>query len=197
MAIKCILFDVGGVILNYNNKWYFEYLSKKFGIDASTIENAIRKQLTAFELGKITKAEFETSLAEIVNASPKDMKWFEFFKETASINEDTVELARKLHESGYITAIFSNIDKSRWKHVAGMRWITFMDYRFASCYIGLTKPMKAAYLRVSEKMGLEPSEVFFTDDKPENVAGARESGMHSFLFKNASKLLAELHQFGI
>ena len=197
MTIKGIIFDIGGVLIDYHNSWYIRYISKKLGKKPDAVENAMYTPWVAFESGKITKADFEARMAKALGAEPKDIRWFEFFKEMANTNEDAVGLVKDLHGRGYVTAVLSNIDKARWSYVARMHWIALMDYRFASCYIGLRKPQKAAYLYAARKMDIAVDEILFIDDKPENVAGARESGMHGILFRSVRKLEAELPKFGI
>jgi len=37
--------------------------------------------------------------------------------------------------------------------------------------------------------------VYFTDDKPKNILGARQAGMKAILFKNAEQYIKELDLF--
>jgi len=48
-----------------------------------------------------------------------------------------------------------------------------------------------------EAAGLAPDEVFFTDDRPENVAAARELGWRAEVFSDSQKLAMDLEQHGI
>ncbi|GMA93687.1 hypothetical protein GCM10025881_05110 [Pseudolysinimonas kribbensis] len=51
------------------------------------------------------------------------------------------------------------------------------------------------FLALLEAYGREPSEVFFTDDLPENVAGAESVGITAHRFTDAASLVAAIEAF--
>ena len=44
--------------------------------------------------------------------------------------------------------------------------------------------------------GHEPNEIFFVDDRPENVAGAREAGFESVLYTDVPQFVTDLRKHG-
>ena len=54
--------------------------------------------------------------------------------------------------------------------------------------------IKQAAFEVLEKVGCQPEEAVFLDDFKENVAGARQVGLHAVWFKNPEQGLADLHK---
>nr|MDE5561137.1 HAD family phosphatase [Bacteroidaceae bacterium] len=58
----------------------------------------------------------------------------------------------------------------------------------------LLKPEPEIYLCLCERFGLKPSECLFTDDKTENVEGARRVGMSGIVFANAIQYERELRK---
>ncbi|MFF1634313.1 HAD-IA family hydrolase [Leifsonia sp. NPDC058248] len=66
---------------------------------------------------------------------------------------------------------------------------------FASSDYGARKPDPVVFERVLERYGAEPSETFFADDLPENVAGAASVGIAAHLFRTPAALLAAVDAF--
>ena len=66
------------------------------------------------------------------------------------------------------------------------------DEVICSAEVGLAKPDPAIYFHAAATLGADPSDCSFTDDLPENVAGAREAGMDAQLFTGVSGLVKAL-----
>ena len=58
----------------------------------------------------------------------------------------------------------------------------------------LIKPEPAIYQRLFDKYSLKPEECLFTDDKSENIEGARQLGMDGIVFSNAEQYERELRR---
>ncbi|RIV92850.1 HAD family phosphatase [Aurantiacibacter xanthus] len=59
------------------------------------------------------------------------------------------------------------------------------------------KPDPAIYALLERRSGHDPHELFFIDDRADNVAGARARGWHAHQFDNAAALEAELAAHGL
>ncbi|WP_201375450.1 HAD-IA family hydrolase [Ktedonobacter robiniae] len=57
---------------------------------------------------------------------------------------------------------------------------------------GISKPDARIYLRTLARLGVNPEEAVFVDDKPINVEAAQELGIHALHFKDTAQILAEL-----
>lgn len=71
------------------------------------------------------------------------------------------------------------------------------DVRVLSCEAGLRKPDPRIYKLTLEKLGVLPKQVFFTDDRKENVEAAEKLGINAFLFESTSKLRKDLNKIGL
>ena len=58
----------------------------------------------------------------------------------------------------------------------------------------VAKPDARIYLRTLLRLGVEPEEAVFVDDKMENVEAARQLGMHSIHFQHTEQALAEIQK---
>ena len=62
---------------------------------------------------------------------------------------------------------------------------------------GVAKPDPAVYLLACARMSTSPEDVFFVDDSPGHVDGAREAGMRGCLFVDAVLLADSLRAEGV
>lgn len=69
-----------------------------------------------------------------------------------------------------------------------------LDGSIISAEEHLIKPDPAIYLRLCEKFHLNPSECLFTDDKSENIEGAKKVGMQGIVFVSAEQYEKELRE---
>ncbi len=58
--------------------------------------------------------------------------------------------------------------------------------------VGARKPDPAYYRRVLSRLGVEPGELLFVDDRERNLAAARELGIRTVPFRDAASLRAAL-----
>ncbi len=63
--------------------------------------------------------------------------------------------------------------------------------------LGAMKPDPPIYQAAVEAAGIPAGEVFFTDDRPENVAGAKQVGIDAVLFTSPQQLIADLTHRGV
>ncbi|MEM3828160.1 MAG: HAD family phosphatase [Conexivisphaerales archaeon] len=190
-----IIFDVGGVIIKYDNSdYYSNYLAKKTGLDAKEIQRRIESSLLPlFAVAQISKAEFYKGVAKAVGISEKEVKWADYYANHAKINKQVISLIKRLKRK-YKIAYFSNVDAAMY---ARMReklnpYAALFDFKFASCKLHVAKPDPVAFRTVLEKMGVHASDTLFIDDCAEYVRGARAIGMKAILFKDNISLIKDL-----
>jgi HAD superfamily hydrolase (TIGR01509 family) len=63
--------------------------------------------------------------------------------------------------------------------------------------VGLTKPDPGIYRHALQLAGAQPQEAFYTDDRPELIAAARELGLQAFVFQGVPQLEKDLSNVGI
>ena len=91
--------------------------------------------------------------------------------------------ARDLRQAGYKTAILSNMER---RMLGVMReklaWLDEFEVQMYSCEVGMIKPDAEIYLECCRRLGCQPEEVLFLDDKKVNTEGAKSIGMQSYVF---------------
>jgi epoxide hydrolase-like predicted phosphatase len=195
--IKLIIFDLGGVVINYYEEQYFDFLSKKTGINTKKIKAAFSDIIKQQEAGKITLAEMEKIAIKRLNINRNVLEWSNTFKRIAKPNKKTLITVRQLKKN-YKVVLLTNISYSRY--ISATRFIfdkTLFKKRFVSCYLKMRKPDKKIYLYVLKVMKVKPSEAIFIDNLKENVAGAEKVGIHGLLFTSNEKLITDLKKIRI
>lgn len=98
----------------------------------------------------------------------------------------------------YKTALLSNIGKgSLEKRFTQAELDELFDVVVASGEIGVAKPSVQAYLITAERLGVEPSECVFIDDRRKYCDGAIAVGMQAIMFESFAQCKSDLEQLGI
>ncbi len=102
--------------------------------------------------------------------------------------------ARDVRASGFRTAILSNMPVPVRDYVLRCSWLPEFDSRTFSCEVGVCKPAPEIYRDCLDKLGAQPSEALFLDDRESNVRAAEALGLHAILFKDASSAAQEIER---
>ncbi len=203
MAIRLIIFDVGGVIIDYSEEMYLHYLSKKLKLDWMSLWHVLDPLIEQMELDKLDVKTMESEFAHGIGVRNAKLEWVESFRKLAKPNKEVVKIVNGLVETGkYEVVILSDISKSRWREADALALKKLkIKRRFASCYIKMRKqdrdPKKRPYRYVLRKMHTRAQNALFIDNMPSNVAGARDVGINGIVFKNATQLKRDLKKFGV
>ncbi len=115
----------------------------------------------------------------------------------ASVNPAMLDWLTRVQAAGMKTAILSNMGEDLLAHMRKhFGWLDSFHHLTWSCELDLIKPEAAIYEHTLEKLGVQPEEALFLDDKIENVEGARQVGMHALVFRDLSTLQADLQREG-
>jgi putative hydrolase of the HAD superfamily len=101
-------------------------------------------------------------------------------------------ILRRVRRTGIRLALLSNAPEPLAQAIDHSRWSWHFDHCYYSCRLGAAKPDPRAFLIALGDCGAKPDEVLFIDDRAENIAAARNLGMHTITFTSASALDREL-----
>jgi 2-haloacid dehalogenase len=199
MAINTIIFDLGGVLIDWNPFYVF---------DDQYFDSKAKKEKFFREICTNDWNEEQDAGRSIVEATQKLIakfpdwekpirdyygRWTEMLK--APIPE-TVELFRRLKASGnYKIYALTN-----WQ--AGLFDIALVRYDFLHWFDGRVvsgeektrKPFPEFYHRLLDRYHVEADEAVFIDDNLRNVKAAEELGIKSIHFKSPLQLKEELEK---
>ncbi len=198
--IKAIIFDVGGVIVDFSNDDdYYPYLSGVSGASVKRIKRVIEGRLWGWlDKDEICQRDFDRIVARKLGIEEKQVLWYESYRRAGKVNRRVIGDVRRLAKN-YKTAYLSNVDLSRYSHTLRLMkpYSGLFDHEFASCYIHMRKPAKAVFRYVLAKMKVKAGEAVFIDNQEDNVAGARRAGLRGILFRDSGDLEKRLRRMGI
>ena len=97
---------------------------------------------------------------------------------------ETADMVRAAKVRGGHVAALSNFAADTWEIGQPMFPILQQfDTEVISGHVGHAKPEDRIYEIVEERLGLAGGQIWFIDDRPDNIAAARERGWHAVLFR--------------
>ena len=182
-----ILFDVGGVLLRWKDKWLFDEVSQELDIPFEKIKERFNANISELFIGKISENQFWEKIMEGKKINPKIIS--QTFKKRSTLNNKVLNLARSMKKHGFDIGILSNITPET-RRILSKQWIEEFDHVFFSDEIKLAKPDPEIFSYVKNK--LSGHQIIFIDDKQENVDAAKRHGIQSILFEEYHALRKDL-----
>lgn len=200
MDIKVITFDLDGVYFP-NGKANFIKSLQNLGVSEDEAKRVFLKspQMNQeYKNGKMTDEEYWTWA---VSEWKLNLSWKEVVNlmiDSYDVDEDVVLTVKKLREVGYKTAICSNNFPAR---INGLQekfgFLNDFDVIALSYEIGECKPNIMIFEELIKKSQEESSSIVFADDNSDNLNGAKEVGITSFLYEGFNKYLDQLKSVGV
>ena len=193
--IKLVIFDLGNVIVDFKNDWFFRHLSEKTGISEKKISAAMSGLLEKEELGRLSGSDTDRISKERLNLKG-DLGFIRYHHKSARLNRKVLALAIKLKKN-YDVAILSNVTRRVYRD-KGSEYVNMIGASaFTSYSLHLRKPDPKIYRYVLKKCDVKPNEALFIDDMKENIDAARKVGMNGIVFTDYANLLKSMKKFGI
>jgi putative hydrolase of the HAD superfamily len=198
--IKAVLFDMDGVIRHW------DAAGARAGEQAAGLpEGAIERvaytipEFWQTQVGTVTARQWADAVGRALvavygpgAAIAADI----YFAHAGTVDREMVALVAAVRDQATV-ALLSNATDQLREHLAHHDLMDAFDVVFSSAEIGVAKPDVAIYRHAAEVLGVTPEECFFTDDRPENVEGARTAGMHAEVFTSRATLVEHLRGLGV
>lgn len=202
MKIRFIYFDLGRVLLDFTHERGFAQIASLTGVSDEEVRRALFDTGLSdrYDTGEVSTAEFHREFCELTKTSPTveelAIAWSDIFE----LIPATITLATSLKSAGHRIGILSNTCEAHWEFAANRFRILgqIFDPVITSYEVGSMKPSRAIYDAATVAVGnAKPDEIFFVDDRAENVEGAKQAGWQASLFQGALPLAAELERLGV
>jgi putative hydrolase of the HAD superfamily len=195
MAIRAVVFDIGGVLEITPSTGWIEKWEARLGLSSGGIAERLRTTWRGGDIGEISEEEVEKRTAEILGLEDEQIKelmrdlWEEYL---GTLNVELAAYFAGLRPR-YKTAIISNsFVGAREKEQERYGFGDMCDLIIYSHEVGIKKPDRRIFDLACERLGIQPSEMIFLDDVEEAVAAARELGIHAIHFKETSQAIADI-----
>ncbi|MEC5408935.1 HAD family phosphatase [Paraburkholderia sp. MPAMCS5] len=205
MAIKAVVFDFGGVLIDWSPEYLYRQLipdkaeRRWFLTHVCSMEWVVRQDggQPIVEATRELVAQFPDHEA-LIRAFYE--RWHEM---VAGVLEEGVAIMEKLEDAGVplfgLTNWSAETFPYAWEHYPVLR--RFRDI-VVSGRVGLVKPDPAIFAAMRERIeaqmpGVEPAELVFIDDNPKNAAAATALGWHGVHHTGAAQTEATLRELGL
>lgn len=191
--------DLGQVLLRFDleKAWqairpHFDYEGDDFRIRLVQIFEESR-----FGAGGVTGEEFHRQLCEQMGLCIGLQEFAEAWSDMFWVDDRVIDLLVNAPFSRRY--ILSNTNELHWEFIKSRysEVLNLFDAHYTSHEVGLEKPDLALYRHVEEDAGASAQQIFFIDDLPPNIEGARAAGWDAALHLDADSLEAQLRQRGL
>lgn len=206
--LEAVIFDLGGV-LTTPILASFQRFEESLGLETGTLVRVFRRDYSTvgagndfhlLEIGEITEAEYYRRLEALIREETRvDVRlgddpmairrglWGGIRR-----NEEMIEVARRIG-GHYRTALLTN-NVREWGGWRQYYPQDLFEVVIDSSEVGMRKPDHAIYWLTCDRLGVDPSHAAFVDDIPDNVAAAREVGLHGIHFTDTHAVIEELER---
>jgi putative hydrolase of the HAD superfamily len=192
-----VVFDYGGVICTPQPERDVAAMAALAGAAVPGFRDAYWARRLAYDLAELTTGEFwraaagqlgrpwDGSAAAALN-SLDIASWMHLRPGTVRLIEDLSG------DSGTRLALLSNAPYPIAGAVAALPLARHFEQLLFSCHLRLAKPDPRCFRAALDMLGAEPADVFFIDDRADNVAAASALGIRALRFTSAGAVRAWL-----
>jgi len=196
--IKAIIFDLGGVLIENPTPGMISYFAALLGVKEEEFFDLDRLPLQAFQKGLISEDTFWEKFCFTLRVKKPDIPslWQEGFKREFKPRPEMFQLASELKENGYKVGLLSNTEAPSMQYFNEQE-ISLFDAVVFSCAENTWKPEKRIYEIALAKLGVQPKEAVFIDDRKDFIDGANKVGINTILFTSPTQVREDLAHYSV
>lgn len=197
-----VFLDLGNVLFAFDRDRAFRQMADVTGTTAALVEAAVMTGgLQAdLEAGRLDWAGFHAEFSRRTGTTSDPAALARAASDMFTLKPDMIPVLAGLERIHCPFGILSNTCGIHWEHLRAGGWACLtgaVSQIVLSHEVGATKPDRRIFDAAATAAGVAPERIFFTDDLPEHVAGARAAGWDAEVFTTAAHLLAAFHDRGL
>jgi putative hydrolase of the HAD superfamily len=197
LGLRAVIFDYGMVLTGPQDPEAHATLMRITGLSLARFESLYWRDRHAYDEGKLSGLAFWQKFLHDADLSLDQSKVEELSRWDARMwttqNPAMLAWHEHLKQQGLLTAILSNMGDNVLENIEHeFAWIHQFDVLVWSFQLRMAKPDPAIYRYTLNKLGTQPEETLFIDDKLVNIEAAQALGMKGIEFSTVEKLRADL-----
>lgn len=197
MQPKAVVFDIGNVLLTWDPLGFY---TKEIGAKPAA-EFFAQVPILAMNDAVDAGAPFKASIDALAQSHPAwapeihlwHDRWFELASPTIP---EAIALRDRLRDKGIPVFALSNFGVETWDNaVKKLPFLLGFDRLYISGVLKMAKPAPEIYAHLEADCGLSGAEIFFTDDRADNITTAARRGWRTHQCESwqglARRLVAE------
>ncbi len=202
--VKNIIFDLGNVIINYDQQAIIDRFAKTDGEKEYLMENNFKApEWKRIDLGEIDNNEAIRTINERHNNKYTKLTekfWNNWYKEQ-KVNEDIVGIAKILKDKGYNIYVLSNMANATYNYFKDIDFFKLCNGIIISAQEHIKKPDERIFKILLERYNLKAGECLFIDDDDTNKSyeTANKLGIlgRRVIPNDCDDVKKELEEFGV
>ncbi len=191
-----VMFDYGVVVCSPQPEREVAAMAAVAGSPVAEFREAYWARRLGYDLADLSAAEYWRAAAEQLGRSWDDAATAELMAlDVASwmhLQPGTIRLIEDLAATGTRMAVLSNAPHGVADAVTALPVARHFEHLLFSCHLRAAKPDPRCFRMALARLGTEPADVIFTDDRAENVQAATRLGIRAFRFTGADALRTRL-----
>jgi glucose-1-phosphatase len=206
MTPSFLYFDLGNVLLSFSHERMCAQMAAVAGVEPDVVRHVLFESAGGtsvqwrFERGDLNALAVYEYFCEAAGVRPDREELFAAGRDMFAEIAGSVAIVERLAAAGRRLGVLSNTNPIDWGFVTSGRFPFLnrcFEQKVLSFEMRAMKPERAIYLAAVERAGVPAREVFFTDDREENVEGALAAGLDAVLFTSPEQLEKELRRRGL
>jgi FMN phosphatase YigB (HAD superfamily) len=199
--IRFIYFDLGNVLLDFSHEIACRNMAELVDVAPELVRQLVfeAELELAYERGDLTTEQFYEHFCAGTGTRPELGALCHATSNIFTLKQAMVPLLMQLRKASHRLGILSNTCDAHWRfceeNFPQLR--EFFDVHALSFQLRMMKPDAAIYAKAAQMVSTLPQEIFFTDDRIENVHAAVEAGWDAVLFRSPEELERQLRERGL
>lgn len=203
MKEKFVYFDLGNVLVTFDHTIATENLAKLCGHDFQAVRNKmfISDLQTRYETGLISSDQYVDEINTTFGSQLDRDTVLDAISDMFQPNWPILDALRTVQQAGVGMGVLSNTCEAHWHWLMQRKdWEMlhgWFEKIILSYEVKSMKPDSGIYQACEAACGRSGSEIFFTDDRADNIQAATERGWvtHQYHHSETPSLVEALKQF--
>jgi putative hydrolase of the HAD superfamily len=197
-----LYFDLGNVLLLFDHDRGCRQVGDLVGMPAAKVRQVVfgSNLNQRYERGEISSQQFYDEFCQATDTKPDFDAFMKAGSDIFELNLPMMPVLAQLSAAGYAMGLLSNTCEAHWHFVSGGKFAllnNFFPQHVLSYEAKCSKPDEKIYHLAAKQAGVTAEQVFYVDDRTENVAGAKAAGFDAVLFQGAPQLADDLRSRGL
>jgi len=202
VQLQAVLFDLDGVLADYDRDGRIARMAASAGVSAETMQYAVYGSGIELAADSGTGYDPDTYLAAIsrlAGATVTREAWIAARRDVTRPRAWMLKLAANLIQGGVAVGMLTNntlMFGESVRQVAPDLFPLFEGTAWTSAEFGTRKPYTDVYERCLARWDKDPAATLFVDDLEENVVGAERAGLMAHWYRDRAGFAATMWRFG-